>query len=185
MSRKPVKRGDRNKAWRSSVRQGSPRYRTVQMTRHLVVTEGTETEPRYFNGMRLLLGEANGKKVNVVVRSTGKHTMGLLEYAKEACRRSPDVYDHVWLVYDKDDFSDENSQAGCTTASNGGINPADGTPRASSNAANQAGSSYFPLPHAITFDEQLPQMERRGLVVEDRDFAISKLQDLSYYRLCD
>ena len=60
MSRKPVKRGDRNKAWRSSVRQGSPRYRTVQMTRHLVVTEGTETEPRYFNGMRLLLGEANG-----------------------------------------------------------------------------------------------------------------------------
>ena len=107
MSRKPVKRGDRNKAWRSSVRQGSPRYRTVQMTRHLVVTEGTETEPRYFNGMRLLLGEANGRKVNAVVRSTGKHTMGLLEYAKEACRRSPDVYDHVWLVYDKDDFSDE------------------------------------------------------------------------------
>ena len=89
------------------MRQGSPRYRTVQMTRHLVVTEGTETEPRYFNGMRLLLGEANGRKVNVVVRSTGKHTMGLLEYAKEACRRSPDVYDHVWLVYDKDDFSDE------------------------------------------------------------------------------
>ena len=185
MSRKPVKRGDRNKAWRSSVRQGSPRYRTVQMTRHLVVTEGTETEPRYFNGMRLLLGEANGRKVNVVVRSTGKHTMGLLEYAKEACRRSPDVYDHVWLVYDKDDFSDENSQAGCTNASNGGINPADSTPRASSNAANQAGSSYFPLPHAITVDEQLSQMERRGLVVEDRDFAISKLQDLSYYRLCD
>ena len=79
----------------------------------------------------------------------------------------------------------ENSQAGCANASNGGINPADSTPRASSNAANQAGSSYFPLPHAITFDEQLPQMERRGLVVEDRDFAISKLQDLSYYRLCD
>ena len=65
------------------------------------------------------------------------------------------------------------------------MNPIDSTPRASSNAANQAGSSYFPLSHAMPFDEQLSQMKRRGLVVEDRDFAISKLQDLSYYRLCD
>ena len=79
----------------------------------------------------------------------------------------------------------ESSQAGCANASNCGINPADSTLRASSNAANQAGSSYFPLPYAMLFDEQLSQMERRGLVVEDRDFAISKLQDLSYYRLCD
>lgn len=107
MSRKPIKRSDRNKAWRGAVRQGSPTRRTAQMTRHLIVTEGTKTEPKYFDKMRDLLGDANGRKVDVVVRGTGRHTMDLLEYAQESCRASPNIYDHVWLVYDKDNFSDE------------------------------------------------------------------------------
>ena len=45
--------------WRSGKRQG--RARMVQMTRHLVVTEGKETEPRYFEGVRAALGAANGR----------------------------------------------------------------------------------------------------------------------------
>ena len=28
----------------------------------------------------------------------------LLEYAEEVCRYAPDPFDHVWLVFDKDDF---------------------------------------------------------------------------------
>lgn len=38
------------KGWRSGRREG--RSRMVQMTRHLVVSEGKETEPRYFEGAR-------------------------------------------------------------------------------------------------------------------------------------
>lgn len=36
----------KSKGWRSDKREVRPRM--VQMTRHLVVTEGKETEPRYF-----------------------------------------------------------------------------------------------------------------------------------------
>lgn len=88
--------------WRSGKRQG--RARMVQMTRHLVVTEGKETEPRYFEGVRAALRAVDERKVAVIVKGTGKHTLDLLDFAVEHCRYAPETFDHVWLVYDKDDF---------------------------------------------------------------------------------
>ena len=90
------------RGWRSGRREG--RSRMVQMTRHLVVSEGKETEPRYFEGVRAALGAANGRKVAIVVKGTGKHTLDLLDFAVEHCRYAPETFDHVWLVFDKDDF---------------------------------------------------------------------------------
>lgn len=90
------------KGWRSGRR--SVATRPVQMTRHLIVCEGKETEPRYFEGMKEALGAANGRKVAVVVRGSGKHTLDLFEYAEDYCRYAPDSFNHVWLVFDKDDF---------------------------------------------------------------------------------
>ena len=66
----------KSKGWRSGKREG--RSRMVQMTRHLVVSEGKETEPRYFEGVRAALGAANERKVAIVVKGTGKHTLDLL-----------------------------------------------------------------------------------------------------------
>ena len=77
----------------------------------------------------------------------------------------------------------ENEESGCENLADGGINHLDSTPHASGNAANQAGSSFSPLPKPTTFEEQLTKMEGRGLTIGDRDFAITKLQDLNYYRL--
>ena len=90
------------KGWRSGKREG--RSRMVQMTRHLVVSEGKETEPRYFEGLRSALSAANNRKIAVVVKGTGKHTLDLLDFAVEYCRYAPETFDHVWLVFDKDDF---------------------------------------------------------------------------------
>lgn len=90
------------KGWRSGKREG--RSRMVQMTRHLVVSEGKETEPRYFEGVRTALGTANGRKVAIVFKGTGKHTLDLLDFAVEHCRYAPETFDHVWIVFDKDDF---------------------------------------------------------------------------------
>ncbi len=59
----------KSRGWRSGKREGRPRM--VQMTRHLVVTKGKETEPRYFEGVRAALGTANERKVAVVVKGTG------------------------------------------------------------------------------------------------------------------
>ena len=92
----------KSKGWRSGRREG--RSRTVQMTRHLVVSEGKETEPRYFEGVRAALEPANGRKVAIVVKGTGRHTLDLLDLAVEYCRYAPETFDHIWLVFDKDDF---------------------------------------------------------------------------------
>lgn len=92
----------KGKGWRSGRR--SVATRPVQMTRHLIVCEGKETEPRYFEGMKEALGAANGRKAAVVVRGSGKHTLGLFGYAEDLCRYTPDPFNHVWLVFDKDDF---------------------------------------------------------------------------------
>ncbi len=55
----------KSSGWRSGRREG--RSRMVQMTRHLVVSEGKETEPRYFEGVRTALGSANGRKIAIAV----------------------------------------------------------------------------------------------------------------------
>lgn len=111
---------DKARGWRSGRREG--RTRMVQMTRHLVVSEGKETEPRYFEGVRAALGAANGRKVAIVVKGTGKHTLDLLDFAVEHCRYAPETFDHVWLVFDKDDFPAADFDAmerKCTELSDG------------------------------------------------------------------
>lgn len=77
----------KSKGWRSGKREG--RSRMVQMTRHLVVSEGKETEPRYFEGVRAALGAANERKVAIVVKGTGKHTLDLLDFAVEPAAMRP------------------------------------------------------------------------------------------------
>lgn len=111
---------EKSKGWRSGKREVRPRM--VQMTRHLVVTEGKETEPRYFEGVRAALCAANERKVAVIVKGTGKHTLDLLDFAVEHCRYAPETFDHVWLVYDKDDFPASDFDAmerKCTEFSDG------------------------------------------------------------------
>lgn len=110
----------KSKGWRSGKRE--VRSRMVQMTRHLVGSEGKETEPRYFEGVREALGAANERKVAVVVKGTGKHTLDLLDFAVEYCCYAPETFDHVWLVYDKDDFPASDFDAmerDCTKLSDG------------------------------------------------------------------
>lgn len=77
----------------------------------------------------------------------------------------------------------ENDRSGGTTPTGGGINNGDSTPHASGNAANQAGSSFLPLPCATTYEWQLSKLKERGLIVNDEAFALTKLRDLNYYRL--
>lgn len=76
-------------------------------------------------------------------------------------------------------------ELGCKNLISGGINHIDSTPHASvpTGTANQAGSSFSPLPDATTYGEQLSRMKGRGLAVADEVFALARLSDLNYYRL--
>ena len=62
----------KSRGWRSGKREG--RSRMVQMTRHLVVTVGKETEPRYF-GKR---GEALQRAGRLVTTIEGWVTLSHL-----------------------------------------------------------------------------------------------------------
>lgn len=64
--------------------------------RFLIVCEGKQTEPNYFKSFR----------VNAVVEVKG---VGVVEYAQKLRRQSE--YTHVWVVFDRDEFTAEEFNA--------------------------------------------------------------------------
>ena len=103
MSNKPLKKSDSNKAWRKprceKTRMISPEY-------HLIVTEGTKTEPHYFEGLRNEINLKYPGRISIKIEGVGQgaNTLTLLEMAEQLVKISVTDYKHVWLVYDKDDF---------------------------------------------------------------------------------
>lgn len=87
-----------------SRRQGR---RKVQRN-FLIVCEGLETEPRYFDAIRKRMKSGAGSKITIV--GAGTHTQELVRRADlEIEQRRKDGlpgYYYVWIVFDKDSFSD-------------------------------------------------------------------------------
>lgn len=77
---------------------------------YLIVCEGTKTEPNYFESIRSHLSGGEGDKVVIV--GSQSNTLGLVERAKVeiAARNESDnpPFYHVWLVFDKDSFPDDD-----------------------------------------------------------------------------
>ena len=77
---------------------------------YLIVCEGTKTEPNYFESIRKRLSGGQGDKIVVV--GAQDNTLGLVERAREEIvkRNQSDnpPYYHVWLVFDKDSFPDDD-----------------------------------------------------------------------------
>lgn len=103
MSMKPRKKSDSNKKWMSDRRD---RRITIAPEYHLIVTEGTKTEPQYFNGLKEDINRLYRGRISIVIEGVGQgaNTLTLLERAQKIVEKEPDKYKHVWLVYDKDDF---------------------------------------------------------------------------------
>lgn len=74
--------------------------------KHLFVTEGKKTEPNYLNGLIALICERYGPQVKrqFDVIGEGDNTLNLLQKAESYQQDGADGYQHVWIVYDKDDF---------------------------------------------------------------------------------
>lgn len=101
MSLKPPKKSDLPKDWmmkrRDNKRNISPEY-------HLIVTEGTKTEPEYFTAIKEKINEAYSERIQLKIYGEGDNTVNLFEKAKEYVKNNPNGYKHVWIVYDTDDF---------------------------------------------------------------------------------
>jgi len=100
MSMKPLKHSEMKKR-RDKQILVAPEY-------HLIVTEGTKTEPNYFKGFKQEINAKYPDKVNVDVEGIGDNTLSLLERAIKLVERNINTINHVWLVYDKDDFPDDD-----------------------------------------------------------------------------
>lgn len=103
MSMKPRKKSDSNKKWMTDRRD---RRITIAPEYHLIVTEGTKTEPQYFEGLKKDINNLYKGRISIVIEGVGQgaNTLTLLERAQKIVERSPGKYKHIWLVYDKDDF---------------------------------------------------------------------------------
>lgn len=79
---------------------------------YLIVCEGKKTEPNYFNGLKKQINKKYGNKVdvlipNIEVKGTGMNTTSLVKYTEKTVNYASKIYGQVWVVFDKDDYSDE------------------------------------------------------------------------------
>ena len=78
----------------------------------LIVCEGKQTEPNYFNGLKRKINEKYGNKVdvlipNIEIKGIGMNTVSLVKYTEQKVNHANKVYGQVWVVFDKDDYRDE------------------------------------------------------------------------------
>ena len=104
MSLKPPKKSDLDKQWMQSRHRCEVQ---IQPEFHLIVTEGTQTEPMYFEAIRQEINQHYRDRIQLEIHGEGDNTLSLLERAKSRVRNSGLIYKHVWIVYDTDDFPAE------------------------------------------------------------------------------
>lgn len=84
----------------------------VAPANYLIICEGKQTEPNYFNGLKKAINKKYENKVEVLipsidVKGTGMNTTSLVKYTQRTINHSNKVYGQVWVVFDKDDYSDK------------------------------------------------------------------------------
>ncbi|SET43518.1 RloB-like protein [[Clostridium] aminophilum] len=104
MSLKPLKKSDLGKDWVKNDRY--VRKIGINPEYHLIVTEGTDTEPNYFEEIRRIINEKYSDRIVLKVEGKGDNTLNLFEKARQSAT-GPNDYKHVWIVYDTDDFPAE------------------------------------------------------------------------------
>lgn len=105
MSLKPPKKSDLNKSWMKKRRDKAIK---IQPEYHLIVTEGTETEPQYFRAIRDVINKQYRDKIQMDIFGEGDNTISLFEKAKRRAAENPNGYKHVWVIYDTDDFPSDH-----------------------------------------------------------------------------
>lgn len=87
----------------------------IEKQKILIVCEGKNTEPSYFNQFRL-------STATIKAIGDGYNTISLVQQAYQLSLK--DNYDQVWCVFDKDDFSDNDYNNAITMAKGYGFKAA-------------------------------------------------------------
>ncbi len=105
MSLKPAKKSDMGKDW---MKKRQDRPRLIQPEYHLIVTEGTDTEPQYFARIKTIINEKYRGRIQLDIFGEGDNTLSLFEKARRRALSSSNTYKHVWVIYDTDSFPAEH-----------------------------------------------------------------------------
>lgn len=106
MSLTPDKKSDLKKSWMPSrqrkTKQAQPEY-------HLIVMDGSKTEPAYFQAVKAKIDEQYRNRISIDIphKNTTAANIQLFYEAVRLAESSPNTYRHVWIVYDTDDFPAE------------------------------------------------------------------------------
>jgi len=99
------RRGQKRKRREDAIKEAPYRY--------LIVCEGKETEPNYFEGIKRKINVHYSERVRVEeqieldIEGTGRNTNSLVNFTEYIINRSLMPYGHVWVIFDKDNFSDD------------------------------------------------------------------------------
>lgn len=107
MSLKPMKKTDLKKEWLKGRDVGRKQVR-INPEYHLFVTEGTDTEPFYFEAIKAEINKSFRDRISMEIIGEGDNTISLFQRAKKRAENSPNRFKHVWLVFDTDDFPAEH-----------------------------------------------------------------------------
>lgn len=92
---------------------------------YLIVCEGAETEPNYFEGLKGDLPKGVLTYFQIDIKGRGRNTQSLVNEAlrlKEAYeKRYTRSIDRLWVVFDRDSFSAEDFNAAIQRCQNSGI----------------------------------------------------------------
>lgn len=96
---------------RAALKERKKELRTPKPNSFLIVSEGTKTEPNYFDGLAKHIndkfgGNIHSEKPLINCQGEGKCTVSLVEETSKIISRAPILYSQVWVVFDKDDFVD-------------------------------------------------------------------------------
>ena len=126
----------------------------------LIICEGENTEPDYFNAFRLT-------SANIKAIGQGINTIGLVQKAmriKEEERRKGKSYDQYWVVFDKDDFPNNDFNSAIALAQSNNIKVA---------YSNQAFELWFLL-HFSPIQGPMHRNQYASKLNEHLNFAYSK-----------
>lgn len=65
MSLKPVKKSDRDKDW---LKKRNDKKINIYPEYHLIITEGTKTEPNYFKAIKLRINKKYKNRISLEIR---------------------------------------------------------------------------------------------------------------------
>jgi len=71
MSKKPIKKSDEDKSW---IKKRPNRIIKSKLEYHLIICEGTKTEPNYFKEIKEKISKQNRKKITIEIIGKGKGT---------------------------------------------------------------------------------------------------------------